>query len=222
MTDQKSTIVIDYYTDMLCVWAWIAQPRLEELQRQWGSRIEIRHRFLDVFGDSHSKIKSRWGAEEGFRKFGTHVSEAAASIGGAETHPDLWTKMRPRSSMQSHLILKAVGQVAGESRMESMALRIRQAFFTQARDVSNLDFLLELAASENLDPEALAGNLRDGQAMAALSSDHREALELGVKGSPTWVINEGRQILYGNVGYRILNANIEELAKHPTAEASWC
>lgn len=36
------------------------------------------------------------------------------------------------------------------------------------------------------------------------------------------VEREGRQVLYGNVGYRILNAHIEELAKTPTLEASWC
>jgi len=55
-----------------------------------------------------------------------------------------------------------------------------------------------------------------------LSNDLRSAHELGVKGSPTWVLNEGRQVLYGNVGYRILSANIEELLKNPGSEASWC
>ena len=64
--------------------------------------------------------------------------------------------------------------------------------------------------------------LQNGSAMAALSGDLRSAQELAVKGSPTWVLNDGRQILYGNVGYRILGANIEELLKHPAAEASWC
>ena len=33
-----SPALIDYYTDVLCVWAWIAQPRLDELQRQWGKK----------------------------------------------------------------------------------------------------------------------------------------------------------------------------------------
>ena len=58
--------------------------------------------------------------------------------------------------------------------------------------------------------------------MASLSADLQNARELGIRGSPTWVLNEGRQILYGNVGYRILNANIEEMLKRPRSEASWC
>jgi CubicO group peptidase (beta-lactamase class C family) len=43
-----------------------------------------------------------------------------------------------------------------------------------------------------------------------------------VRGSPTWVLNEGRQVIYGNVGYRVLNANVEELINRPIEEASWC
>lgn len=222
MTDTKPTIVIDYYTDVLCIWAWIAQPRLEELRRQWGKRVAIRHRYVDIFGDSHNKIQSKWGAVDGFKKFGTHVAQSAGSIDGITIHPDLWGKLCPRSSMPAHLLLKAVECIAGEEELETMALRIRRAFFTEARDIGDLSQLLSLAASDKFDEEALKKALFDGSAMAALSSDQRSATELGVKGSPTWVLNEGRQILYGNVGYRILNANIEELSKHPMAEASWC
>ena len=222
MTDHTPTIVIDYYTDVLCVWAWIAQPRLEELNRQWSGRITIRHRYVDIFGDSHNKIQSRWGSENGFEKFGAHVTQSAASVDGITTHPDLWTRIRPRSSMPAHLLLKAVEQVADQEQFEVMAQRIRQAFFAEAQDIGDLALLLDLAAREKLDPVALRNTLENGSAMAALSNDQRSANELGVKGSPTWVLNEGRQILYGNVGYRILSANIEELAKHPKAEASWC
>jgi hypothetical protein len=35
-------------------------------------------------------------------------------------------------------------------------------------------------------------------------------------------MNEGRQKLYGNVGYRILDANVRELWERPQAQASWC
>ena len=36
MSHTTAPINIDYYTDVLCVWAWIAQPRLDELNRQWA------------------------------------------------------------------------------------------------------------------------------------------------------------------------------------------
>jgi len=223
MSDSPHTAtVIDYYTDMLCVWAWIAQPRLEELQRQWSKKIEVRHRYVDIFGDSHNKITNRWGKHDGFEKFGDHVRESAAPYCDTPLHGDIWRRTRPHSSMPAHLFLKAVSIVAGEETAQTMALRIRRAFFLDARDISQLSLLLDMAKDQRLDTGELKNSLVDGRAMARLSGDQQHAHELGVKGSPTWVLNDGHQILYGNVGFRILNANIEELLKRPGAEASWC
>jgi predicted DsbA family dithiol-disulfide isomerase len=51
----------------------------------------------------------------------------------------------------------------------------------------------------------------------------REKEQLHITGSPTIVLNEGRQKLYGNVGYGVIEANIKELLKSPDAgAASWC
>ena len=215
-------ILIDYYTDVLCVWAWIAQPRLEELNRQWAGRVTIRHRYLDIFGDSHRKIAKQWGETDGFEKFGAHVVKSVAPFENLKVNPDIWTKVRPRSSLQAHLFLKAVALVTDEALVEPVALRIRQAFFLEARDINDYSTLIECAEAENINEQLLKSALRDGSAIAALSDDQRSANALGMRGSPTWVLNEGRQLLYGNVGYRILDANIEELARHPTLEASWC
>jgi predicted DsbA family dithiol-disulfide isomerase len=214
--------IIDYYTDVLCVWAWIAQPRLEELQRHWGNKIEVRHRYVDIFGDSHTKILQRWGQRDGFDKFNTHVIASAAPFEDTPVHATIWKHVRPRSSMPAHLLLKAIGIMYDSASVQAMATRIRRAFFVETQDISQLGLLLELAKSQQLDANALREAVMDGRAMAGLSGDQQCARELGIKGSPTWVLNEGRQILYGNVGYRILNANIEELLKRPAAEASWC
>ena len=124
--------------------------------------------------------------------------------------------------MPAHLLLKAVGIVCGDDAVKPLALQIRKAFFVDAQDIGQLDFLLEFAKYHGLDAVALQSTIMDGNAMANLSADQQNARELGIKGSPTWVLNEGRQMLYGNIGYRILNANIEELLKRPQSEASWC
>ena len=64
----------------------------------------------------------------------------------------------------------------------------------------------------------------NGEAYAALRRDSQLAEQHGVMGSPTYVFNDGRQLLYGNVGYRIIEANLRELLAAPadTAAPSWC
>jgi predicted DsbA family dithiol-disulfide isomerase len=62
-----------------------------------------------------------------------------------------------------------------------------------------------------------------GAAHADLEADHRDQQILMVQGSSTFILNEGRQKLYGNVGYGVIEANIKELLRSPMAgAASWC
>ena len=36
------------------------------------------------------------------------------------------------------------------------------------------------------------------------------------------MLNEDRQRLTGNVGYRVIEANVRELLERPSAQHSWC
>jgi predicted DsbA family dithiol-disulfide isomerase len=222
MTSSAKNIAVDYFSDLLCVWAWIAQPRLEELEKQWGNEITLRHHFVDIFGDCHQKIPDKWGLDDGFEKFGDHVQQSAEPFELAKVSPHVWHNVQPRSSGQAHLVLRAAGLTNRAQQLPALAKRFREAFFCEAQDISDQDVLLALAQELGFNADELLGKLQDGSAIAAYSTDLRRSSELGVRGSPTWILNSGRQVLYGNVGYRILSANIEELLSHPTEEASWC
>ena len=50
-----------------------------------------------------------------------------------------------------------------------------------------------------------------GSPRAALMSNYQKSTQQNLQGSPSYIIDEGRQIFYGNVGYRVLLANIEAL-----------
>jgi predicted DsbA family dithiol-disulfide isomerase len=222
MSKDSSPIQIDYYSDVLCIWAWIAQPRLEELHKQWGEQIKVHHRYVDIFGDARSKIPMQWGEVDGYEKFHTHVAQAGAAYDHTDIHPDIWTKVRPSSSLTAHLVLKAIGIVGGDEPVDTMSALIRQQFFTEAADIGNLDVLLNMSSEVGIQHSEIRSVVQDGRAMAALSADLRSVKDNSIKGSPSWVLNNGRQILYGNVGYRILNSNVEELINNPADEASWC
>ena len=213
---------IDYYTDLLCVWAWIAQPRIDEMKQQWGDQIRLTHHYTDIFGDVGGRMTNQWQERGGFDGFAEHVQHAAEPYDTAPVHPELWRKTRPTSSMPAHLLLKAIGAIEGQQRAEQLALTLRQRFFVDAVDISQWPVLLEIAKQAGLSTEQLQQQINSGRAAAALMADYQKAKNQQIKGSPSWVMNEGRQVLYGNVGYRVLHANIEELLRHPEVEACWC
>ncbi len=49
------TLVIDYFSDVLCIWAYGAQIRIDQLKEEFGERIELRYRFIPLFGATSIK-----------------------------------------------------------------------------------------------------------------------------------------------------------------------
>ena len=80
----------------------------------------------------------------------------------------------------------------------------------------------EIAESLGLPIAAIQAEINNGEAYALLSKDFDLVKEHTVTVSPTLIFNEGRQRLNGNVGYRVIEANIRELLHNPPDEQSWC
>ncbi len=213
---------IDYYTDILCVWAWIAQRRIDELNSQLGDKIELRYHYIDVFGDVASKMDAQWKQQGGYPGFAKHVQESAAKFEDAPVNSKVWSAVRPATSANAHLVLKAVELSYDQHKSADTTLMLRNSFFNDAQDISDLEVLYQLVEEHGLDGELINKGLRDGTAMAALMGDYQKAKQQRIEGSPSYVMDGGRQILYGNVGYRVILTNITELLAHPEHEASWC
>jgi len=218
----SSSLEVDYYSDVLCVWAWIAQRRIEEIQENWGDAVHMRFRFVNVFGDAINHINKKWSDRGGAAGFAEHVRESAAPYETAPVSPGVWRDVQPCTSATAHLVLKAAELTTTAEDAEKLALLVRSSFFVEALDIGNLKTVLEIASRAGFDKTVLMSAVESGQAQAALMADYERSQELNIQGSPSWALNNGRQVLYGNVGYRILNANIAELVKNPAQEASWC
>ena len=48
------------FSDVLCIWAYIAQIRLDELKVNFEDKIIIQHHFVPVFGVAREKLENRW------------------------------------------------------------------------------------------------------------------------------------------------------------------
>jgi predicted DsbA family dithiol-disulfide isomerase len=216
------------FSDILCVWAYFAELRLDEARRNFGEQIRFQHRFCSVFGDVPGKIATGWRDKGGYEGFAEHVQHIAARFPEAPIHPRLWRESQPASSDPAHVFLKAAQiceqeQSCAPGAFERGIRKLRDAFFVEGRNVAQREVLAGIGAGLDAPVDLLFRLIDDGRAHAALAADYREAETLGVKGSPTMILNEGRQKLFGNVGYRIVEANIQELLREPNPDlASWC
>lgn len=226
---------ITYFSDVLCIWAHVAQPRVDALIEEFGDTIEVEERFVSVFPDMRYKRETYWGNHGGMEAYNADLQRLAEGHPHVAIHPDTWTKARPATSAHVHHYLKAVqildtdrdhpalpGKAYRDLPSTRLIRRFRYGFFNEGLDVGDPETQRRIAAEEGIDVDAVERVFRNGEAMARLEVDHGIAEKLKLRGSPSYLMNDGRQILYGNVGYRLIRANVQELFRHPEPnEASW-
>lgn len=230
-------IRIFYFSDVLCIWAYIAQIRLNELKTTFQDKIEIEYHFVSVFGTAREKLENRWRDSPearlrqrgGLAGYSNHVLDIVKKFNHITVHPDIWTKVTPPSSTSCHLFLHAIQLLEAEGLLdrseqifEKAIWALREAFFTELANVSDRQVQFEIAEKLGLPISAIQAQIDSGEAYAQLSKDFDLVKEHTVTVSPTLIFNEGRQRLHGNVGYRVIEANIRELLHNPPEEQSWC
>jgi len=233
---EKPIATISYFSDVLCVWAYAAQIKLDELRRQFGDQIRVEYHFLRVFGDVAARIDAGWGEKGGAAGYAKHLEQMAAHFAHIDIHPQIWTKNVPPTSASCHVFLKAIqlleksGDISaapeprfgGKSLFEEAAWCCRLAFFRDLQDIADRTNQEAIAVKLALPLPLIRGQIDSGAAYAALCADFDAKEKHLVEGSPTFLLNQGRQKLYGDVGYRVIEANIQELLADSGERASWC
>ena len=220
-------VKISYFTDALCVWAYVSLVRIDELKANFKNAVELDSRYFQVFGNVANKMDTAWKERGGLPAYRRHVREIVDKFGHVKLHERTWDMEVPKSSMPPHLFLCAVRHLESSSRCapgssDRAAWAFRDAFFRHGRDISQGKVLFEIAESIGLPAAEIKDAIATGSAHAALAADLELARSQSIAASPTLLFNEGRQRLTGNVGYRIIEANIRELLEHAPGQLSWC
>ena len=96
----------------------------------------------------------------------------------------------------SRMSLEACEYARDAGRFDSFHDRIFRAYFTETRDIGDLDVLVELARGEGLDTNDLRGALQEGRYASRLDEAHSEGRRLGINAVPTFIIN-GKYTIVG-------------------------
>lgn len=219
-------IEFEYWSDPLCIWALVAQPKLEQVLERWGDVLCVRYHVVPVFGSVG------WRFREGPWAKGGPEGRAAATRKVAEQHGlevsgQCWLEDCPSSSWGAGAALKAVFAMeeaeevpAGSGAEYQLAMRRR--FFLDGKNVARREVQLNLAEELSIPRASMAERLDDGTAIAALWEDQQRKDKLGIQGSPTYVFDGGRAELYGNFSVEILTGTIEGLVRGADAGGSAC
>jgi len=229
-------IEVSYVSDVLCVWAYVAEARLDEVRREYGASVDLSYRFIPVFGATRYRIGEGWKDRGGFAGFGDHVRSVAGRFDHVVVSERAWNDTAPATSGTAHEALCAVRLLVGEGAIddgpkagfagkttfEEAAWRIRCAFFERALDISDRAVVFEVFEQIDLPIRRIEAKIAAGEALAEVFRDIELRDKNKIEGSPTYYLNQGRQKLYGNVGYRVVSANLRELLEQPGDQASWC
>ncbi|MDX2505415.1 MAG: DsbA family protein [Gammaproteobacteria bacterium] len=224
-------LTIDYYSDVLCIWAYAAKIKIDEMKKQFADQISINYRYSPQFVDMHTMLNNNWADKGGLQGYNKMMHKLNEMFPYVEVHPEIGLKNLPHSSASCHQFLKAIDLLEQREEIKSDDVQntlleqadwlIRLGYFRDAQDVSHQSVLMSIAEQLKLPAAPLETLLTNGEAMAAMASCTTDDKQKLIEGSPTFVLNEGRQRLYGNIGYHIIDANIRALLEEPEDKPGW-
>ena len=212
------------FIDTLCVFCYVGDQRFVQLRADFAASVRLSLHFISVYGDVRRRM-DRSGKSDA--EYGAQARDIGDRFPHVTVHPDVFRKRIPTSSTPSHLYLRAVklledrGEV-GPGSFLRMTWEVQQAYFRDLVDTSQQQELDAIAERLAIPVDAVRTEIASGRAFAELAHDAELQRTYQVKVSPTLVLNEGRQLLNGNVGYRVIEANLRELLNKPHDEMSWC
>lgn len=206
-----------YWSDPLCIWAFVAQSKLERILEEWGERVQVRYRVVPVFGSVPWRFSEGPWASAGPMGRVAATARIAREHGFASVDGTVWVDDPPASSWAPGAAIKAafMAEERGElpqGRAAAYQWALREAFFLRNRNIARREVQLGVAEALEVDRTLIERRLDDGSALAALWEDDLDRQQSRVQGSPTYVFDAGRAMLYGNFPFGVLHATVQELA----------
>ena len=188
---KTNTLEIDVYADVVCPWCYVGEAHLEKaLAERPELDVTLRwHPFqlrpeMPAGGEPWQAFaEEKFGGWERARSAFAHVAEVGARS-GLEFNFDR-VASAPNTVDAHRLILMAAEH---DKEMET-AKALFRAYFSEGRDLNNVDDLVTVAKSVGLEEAAVRAFLESDAGEAEVRASQGRARGLGVSSVPFYVIN---------------------------------
>ncbi len=184
---------IDIVSDAICPWCYIGKRQLERALAMLvpdGLQFSVHWNPFQLNPDMPPEGRDRaayramkFGSAEKARALDERVGSAAAGVGLA-FRQDLM--LRTPNTINAHRLIWLAGkQNVQDAVMEAVFV----AYFTQGRDIGDLDVLADCAATAGMDRAAVADFLAGDVAAQEMRAADQAAREAGVNGVPSFFLD---------------------------------
>ena len=198
----KTTLI--YVHDPMCSWCWGFTDVYQQLVERLPQEIEVRRLLGGLAPDSDVPMPEPMQAmlQQTWHRIETMIP-------GKVFNFDFWSQCVPRRSTYPACRAVIAAREQGDRYDPIMTRAIQQAYYQQARNPSDNETLIELAAEVGLDANRFASQLLDPQTHQQLLDEINTARSIGIDSFPSLMLERGGQYYpvlsnYSNVD-QILN-----------------
>jgi predicted DsbA family dithiol-disulfide isomerase len=184
---------VEIWSDIACPFCYIGKRRFEAALEQFSNKqdIEVIYRSFeldpnakrDVNQDVHDMLASKYGmTRERAKAMNADVTRQAQTLGLTYN----MDTMILTNTFDAHRLTHFAARYG---LMREMTELLFKAYFTDAKHVGDHATLIALAAEVGLDAKEAAKVLASDQYTKEVHADQQEAVRLGIRGVPFFVIN---------------------------------
>jgi predicted DsbA family dithiol-disulfide isomerase len=184
------TMAVDVISDVICPWCYIGKRRLEKAVAAFGGPVKLRWLPFQLNPAMPREGVSR--REYRTRKFGSwersqELDARVVAVGQSEGIHFAFDRIeRTPNTLDGHrLIWLAESQGVQDAVVEALF----RAYFTEGRDISNRQALLDVAAEAGLDRHQAEALLESDEGINAIKQAKEQARRFRVEGVPFFIVN---------------------------------
>jgi predicted DsbA family dithiol-disulfide isomerase len=193
------TLSVDVISDVICPWCYIGKRRLEKAVAALEGQHEARVRWLPFQLNPTMPSEGVSRREYRTRKFGSwerslELDARVVAVGETEGIQFVFDRIeRTPNTLDAH---RLIWLADAQGVQDAVAEALFQAYFTDGRDISNRQALLDVVAEAGLDRLKAGGVLNGDDGLNAIKEADEQARRIQVEGVPFFVVN-GRHTLSG-------------------------
>ncbi len=180
---------VQLWSDVVCPWCWIGEARLRLALRETGlaevTRVTVRSYQLDPSakrGPTIPMLAEKYGKTLAQAR---EMTEQVAELGAELDLPMDFDIAISANSADAHQVIHLARRTGHDLELTQ---RLHRAHFTEGADISDHTVLMHAAGDVGLDEHEAEMVLKTGAFAQDVVADREEAMRLGVRGVPFFVL----------------------------------